>query len=262
MRAAVVPFPGGRGALDALVPSGRSLVLGLGLLVLAAAGVVAARTTSAFAVEHIRVEGATPALARQVRGVLERDRGSSLLGLDGGIVARVEALPDVVSASYDRAFPHTLVVRVVRERPAAVLRRGSGSWLLSERGRVLRPVARGAFRRLPRIWSADGAPPAAGDLLTLRGVAAPMRAVRAVPPDFPAQVRSVALERGLVLAVLAGGLELRLGEPRDLPLKLAAAAAVLPQLEPRALGGPDYVDVSLPERPVAGTLNSEVEADG
>ncbi|HSL64896.1 MAG TPA: cell division protein FtsQ/DivIB [Gaiellaceae bacterium] len=253
MRAAVVPLPErAGGGLAALIPSGRSIAVGLTLLVLAAGAYAGARATSVFAVEQVRVGGATPALAGEVREVLRPALGESLLSLDEGLLTRVEALPDVVSASWDRAFPHTLVVDVERERAAAVLRRGPASWLLSERGRVLRPVARGTHPRLPRVWAPDGAPLAAGDLLEHPVVAAPMRAVRALPRDFPARVRSVALARGGVLVVLAGGLEVRLGEPRDLPLKLAVAAAVLPELQPRALGGPQYLDVSLPARPVAG----------
>ena len=38
------------------------------------------------------------------------------------------------------------------EVPVAVLRRGSDSWLVSARGRVIRTVDRGSSRTLPRIW--------------------------------------------------------------------------------------------------------------
>jgi cell division septal protein FtsQ len=148
---------------------------------------------------------------------------------------------------------------VRRELPAAVLRRGGESWLLSERGRVLRSLPRAAHPRLPRVWSVDGAPPTSGDVLVQRGVAAPMRIVRAIPDGFPVRIRSVALDRGLGLLVLDGGLELRLGEPADLGAKLAVAARLLPDIPRPAEGGPDYLDVSLPERPVSG-LNPQPAA--
>jgi len=55
--------------------------------------------------------------------------------------------------------------------------------------------------------------------------------------------------------VLRSGLELRLGDASDLKLKLAIARRVL-----AAVGGGrgSYVDVSVPERPVAST-NPQVE---
>lgn len=251
----------GAGQVAAALPSGRSVLVGVALAVLAAGLYAVARTTPVFDVETVRVTGATPAIARQVRAVVDRERGTSLLALDPGIAARVEALPDVRSATVDRAFPHTLVVSVTRELPAAVLRRGRASWLLSARGRVLHALPRGAHPRLPRVWAARLVPPVPGDLLAQRSVAAPMRVVRAIPTGFPARVRSVALDRGVGVLVLDGGLVLRLGEPRDLPVKLAVAATILPGLVSRAAGGPDYLDVSLPERPVSGQVtNPQPEA--
>ena len=54
--------------------------------------------------------------------------------------------------------------------------------------------------------------------------------------------------------MLASGLELRLGDIRAVRLKLAVASRILPQLLAR--GGYAYLDVSVPERPVAG-INSQ-----
>jgi hypothetical protein len=47
--------------------------------------------------------------------------------------------------------------------------------------------------------------------------------------------------------VLRSGLEVRLGDLRELRLKLAIARRILARGDPGA-----YLDVSLPERPVAG----------
>ena len=47
---------------------------------------------------------------------------------------------------------------------------------------------------------------------------------------------------------LRSHLELRLGEPLDVGLKLAIAAEVIPRLA----DGTTYLDVSVPDRPVAG----------
>jgi hypothetical protein len=72
-------------------------------------------------------------------------------------------------------------------------------------------------------------------------------------------VRSVRATPEELTFALAGGLELRLGDESDLRLKLAVAREILPLVG----AGPCYLDVSVPERPVAcGTLNSEVEVEG
>ena len=89
---------------------------------------------------EIAVDGPPGHVAQQVTGALAGARGESLLALDlPGLQAEVERLPTVVSARFDRAFPHTLRVIVVPERPVAVLRRGSTSWLVAASGRVIKP---------------------------------------------------------------------------------------------------------------------------
>jgi hypothetical protein len=93
------------------------------------------------------------------------------------------------------------------------------------------------------------------------------RAVTALLPvereGLPVHVRTARSVGGELALVLANGLELRLGEGTDLPLKLAAARKILPLLAAPAGGGPTYLDVSAPERPVAGTtLKSQVQVEG
>ena len=100
-----------------------------------------------------------------------------------------------------------------------------------------------------RIWIAKGVG------LTLGGVApAALHALAAVTPlhaaRFPARVASVRAESDELTLLLRSGLEVRLGDARGVPLKLAVAAKVLP-LVPRDTR---YLDVSVPERPVAGSL--------
>lgn len=240
------------------MPSARSLVVGLVLLVLGVGAYVLARDTSAFAVRRIEVEGARPGLAAQVRHALRPLLGTSLVGLDGAeLERRVDALPAVVRADYDRAFPHTLRVRVFPERVVAVLRAGKSAWLVSARGRLIAPVAPGGERVLPRIWEPAAMRPVAGDFLAgdAGGVAA--RSVGVVG-RFPVPVRTVTFAGGALVFQLRSGLELRLGEPRDIRLKLAVARRALPILPP----GTTYLDVSLPGRPVAGAGNPQVSTGG
>jgi len=260
-RAAVLPFPRARGGrLRALLPSARSVAAGISLAALALGGYAAARETSAFAVREVRVEGATPAVARDVRAALAPLAGESLLALDGAaLVERLEALPWVRTAAYDRAFPHALVVTVERELPVAVIRRGSESWLVSTRGRVLGPVARRAHPRLPRVWVGKDVAAAPGTLLAAPDALRGIRAAAVLDREaLPARVHTVRTSGGELTFLLGSGIELRLGDERDLELKLAVAAQILPTLPPPATGGPQYLDVAVPERPVAGR-NPQVE---
>jgi cell division septal protein FtsQ len=169
------------------------------------------------------------------------------------VARRLAGVPGVAETSFDRAFPHTLVVTVRPERPVAVLRRGAAAFLISARGRVIEPLARRADPGLPRIWiAAKNPPPSVGSLLAESDGG---RAARALAPlasvHFPARVASVATGNGELTLVLRSGLELRLGDPGDVRLKLAVARRVLQLLGPTAPGA--YVDVSVPERPVAST---------
>jgi cell division protein FtsQ len=249
----------------AALPTGRSLLLGFALVAVAVGLYAGARRPSVFAVRDVRVEGAPSVLAKRIEHELGSVRGGSLVTLDGdGVLAQLESLPTVRSASYDRAFPHTLVVRVVPERAAAVLRRGAEGWLLSTRGRVIGQVPRRSHPRLPRIWAPKTVPVEVGRVV---GDVDLRAAVVALPQDkadeLPIRIRTAKSVAGELAFVLANGLELRLGNGADVALKLAAAGEIIPQLAAPAGGGPTYLDVSVPERPVAGaTLESEVEVEG
>jgi cell division protein FtsQ len=250
-RAAVVHLPQRRG-LDAsrFLPSARSLVLGFLLAAFASAAYLGARETSVFAVRSIRVEGVPPAQARRVQDALRPIEGESLLKLKPDDVSRLAtALPDVASVSYDRAFPNTLRVQVEAERPLAVLRHASESWLVSRDGRVMREVPKGAFAGLPRIWVPQSVDITLGSTLGAGGGAAEAAALApVVAAGLASRVLTVGVADGQVAYALRGGLELRVGSTENLPLKLAVAREILRR---ESLTG--YLDVSAPERPVAST---------
>jgi cell division protein FtsQ len=241
-------------ALVRLLPSGRSLLLAGALVALAAGVYLLARETSMFAVRGVRVTGASPALARQVGAALDRFDGVSLVSLHGAaVVGAVEDLPAVVSATYDREFPHTLVVRVVPERPVAILRSGTTSWVVSARGRVVAEVARGAFRTLPRIWVPPTTRVEVGSFLSDDAGAA-ARALRAfVSAGFARQALWARIRDRELTVLLRSGVELRFGSATDLALKIAVVRGILPAMTAASAGGPTYLDVSVPDRPVAGS---------
>lgn len=230
-------------------PSARSLLLGLGLLAVAFGAYALARESSAFALERVDVAGAAPHLRRQVRQALAPLDGTSLLSLDGaGVVRRLEELPTVVSAHYDRAFPHTLSLWVVPERPAAVVRRGRESWLVSARGRVIARIPKGSEARLARVWVRHDTDLRPGGFVDSAAGGTAARAV-AFADRFPARIATAAVTHGELAFRLRSGLELQLGAPTDIRLKLAIARRALRGLPT----GATYLDVSVPGRPVAGT---------
>ena len=248
-----------------LLPSGRSLAVGFGLLAVAAALYAGARETAVFAVHEVEVESVPPAQQRLVGRVLEDLRGISLLEVDqSAIQRRLDRLPHVHLLAYDRAFPNVLRVEVSVERPAAVLRRGSERWLVSAEGRVLRKLERRLRRPLPVVWLGRSTEPEVGAIVR---AAEPARAIRTVAairaaPSVGRRVWYVkAGEAGSMTAVLDDGFEVRLGRGNDLSLKLAVTTRVLSALRREgALGA--YLDVSVPERPVlAQTLDSQVEPE-
>ncbi|HJQ73718.1 MAG TPA: FtsQ-type POTRA domain-containing protein, partial [Gaiellaceae bacterium] len=185
----------------------------------------------------------------QVRQALASLLGRPLVGLDGSAVLRtVDALPTVVRASYDRAFPHTLRVTVVPEQPTAVLRRGADSWLVSLRGRVMQRLRAGADASLPRVWVTGGTPVAIGASLTTGGAAVAARAV-GLAGAFASRIATASYTRGMLVFHLRSGVEVLLGSGGDVRLKVAVAERALAVLP----SGSTYLDVSVPGRAVSGT---------
>jgi len=237
-----------RALLARVTPTRRSLALGLGILTLALGGYLIARESSLFAIDRIEVRGGSRGVVRQVHAALASLVGKPLVGLDGSaVLQRVDALPTVESASYDRDFPHTLRITVVPERPAAVLRRGPDGWLVSTRGRVMESLPSTAAPKLPRIWISNRTPVRTGVELAAAGAATAAHAA-GLAGAFGARVASVSSANGSAVFHLRSGLELLLGDAGDVRLKVAVAARLLPILP----SGSTYLDVSIPGRPVSG----------
>lgn len=243
-----------------LLPSGPSLLAGFALLALGVASYGVARETGLFAIRRIEVVGAPPDVSARVEAALGPLEGRSLVGLSARDLDRkIVGLPDVVGVTHDRAFPHTLRVYVLPERALLVLRRGEESWLVSARARVVRALERGALPMLPRIWVPRDVGVAAGDTLADGPARRAVRVLVLARSGLPARVRAVRLEGPETTLVLRSGVEVRLGREHDLQLKLAVAAEVLPRLPEQST----YLDVAVPDRPVAGSgeVQPQLEVD-
>lgn len=246
-----------------LLPSIRSLAVGFGLLAAALALYVGARESAVFSVRSIEVTTEPSGNARLVRNALEPLSGRSLLQIDEDLIARrLERLPHVHLLGYDRSFPDGLEVIVSVERPVAVLRRADENWLVSGEGRVLRKLEGRLRRPLPVVWIQRGVEPEIGVLLRAEKPAQAVAAVasmRASAPNFTRRIWYMGDGDHGLTVVLRDRFEVRLGTASQLALKLEVARRVLAAI--RSTGSPaTYVDVAVPERPVAGTtFNSQLE---
>lgn len=256
-RIAVLPARPQLPALGRLRPSARSLAVGIGLVVFAVGAYVVARQTSLFALQTVDVRGGTPRIRAEVAGALHDEIGTSLLRVgDADLTRRLDALPDVASFTFDRSFPHTLRVVVHGERPALVVRRvpGKSAYLVASSGRVLRLLSNPLLSHLPRLWVTRAVSVEVGQNLPAEVTGS--AAAAAIARSLQLGVSTVqATSAGLTLT-LGSGVQVRLGDAGDLRLKLAIAKRIL-----RVLGGSaatGYIDVSVPERPVANA-NSQVE---
>ena len=213
-----------------------------------------------FALDQVEVRGAPPGLEHEVQDALEPLHGESLLAFRGGQAgSRLAAIPEVAGASFDRAFPHTLRVTVEPEHPVAVLRQASSAWLAASSGRILRSQPANAHPRYPRIWIPASTKVTVGGGLPY---AAGLRALRALwdvkRTGFGARIRFVRTSSVELTLVLRTGVELRLGELDRLPLEtghrkpLGSSDVEAPQK------GPPYLDLTVPERPVASASESQV----
>ena len=234
-------------------PSARTV--GVVARIVAALGplYLGARETPVFALRELEVSGVSPAVQRSVEAAAKPYVGESLVALDQDELRRqLQSLSTVRSVRMDRAFPHTLRIAVVSERPLAVVRRGPDAWLVSEHGRVIRELDRGGetpHECVDRV----GHESRVGGTVADEELRAVLDALRRVPSAFPARVSRARVEDEEVTRVLAGGAELILGERTSLPLKLAVAAQVLSTLTAAERGELGYLDVTVPARPVGGS---------
>lgn len=159
------------------------------------------------------------------------------------------SFPWVASVSVARDWPRGVSVQVTMARPAAVAAGVNGAALVSPAGRVLAPVA-----GHPALgWlTVPEAVPAPGYAIPDASRAA-LEFISAARPEVARRVRGLRIDRqGLLVGRLAGGPELRLGQPQRLAAKAASLGLLLAQLSPQDEQGATYIDLSVPERPALG----------
>jgi cell division protein FtsQ len=218
-------------------------------LVLALAYWLWLRDSGLVAVSKVEVQGipaGSPGAAKLERALERAGRQMTTLHVQPALLERAASpFPLVRSVSAEPGFPHTLSVRVVERRPAALIGSGSEATVVAADGTMIRSLGSQGLE-LPSLPLAEPpkherlAGPALEQALVLGAVP------RALQPYLESSYHDSA---DGVVVVLRGGIELHFGSPARAARKWRAAAAVIADPSLTAL---DYVDLSSPERPAVG----------
>jgi cell division protein FtsQ len=229
----------------------RLLVAALLGVLLAALYMLWFRDSSFVRVEQVRVTGLSGTeSARERTALVAAARGMTTLHVDESTLRKAlgaGATVEAIRVSTD--FPHGMRIEVVEKPAVAVLTVGSERVAVGSGG-VLLPDVKPIPRSLPEV--AVAALPTGERLGQGRG-----RRLVAAAAAAPLALRERILRlreipgKGLV-AYIRNGPQVILGGPAELRLKWTVAATILADGTSR---GAAYVDVRLPERPVAGGLD-------
>ena len=212
------------------------------------------RQSSLVAVKRVTVVGVSGPDSSQIRGAL-RAAALSMTTLDvqaSRLHSAVVPYPVVKSLSVSTQFPHGMRIDVSEQVPVAVVAAGGRRTAVAGDGTLLPAADTGGS--LPAISE-----PVAPGGSHLTGAARTEVALLAAAP-YPLLARlsgvSDVPSRGFEATVRAGP-EIVFGPARQLGAKWSAAIAVLASA---SSAGADYIDVTDPGRPAAGTGSDAVGA--
>jgi cell division protein FtsQ len=241
-----------RAALAIPAPVRRWLIAGIAsVIVIWALYSFWFRDSSFVKISHVKISGLhTDDAGRISQALTAAARDMSTLHVRQGAlmaaVANYTAVKDVVATPH---FPHGLTIKVIQERPVALLQANGSRVLLAADGSVLRGIR--AAGLVPSIRTNSTAP---ARTLTDPVALTQLHVAAAAPPALSRRIASIGRgkTRGIVVR-LKSGPQIIFGDDTRVDAKWAAAAGVL--ADPTSKGA-SYVDVRLPERPVAGGLST------
>lgn len=226
-----------------------ALIASLCLPVLGVGGWLLLRNTSLAAVQNVRVSGVHGHDAPQIEAALKRAaRGMSTLHVrPAALRAAVSQYPLVRDVRVSPSFPHGLHITVIEQPPVAVLLAAGQRTAVAADGVVLGASLLG--RTLPSV-RIGGVAPLPGQRLTGGGTRAELRVLGAAPATLLGWTQAVTTGSEGIVVTMRTGLELYFGNAARPHAKWFAAARVL--ADPSSAGA-SYIDVRLPERPIAGS---------
>jgi cell division protein FtsQ len=243
-----------------------AVLLAIVAVIVALGGYKLLSMSSAFAVTQVEVTGARPQLSRDIRAAVESVAGGrNLLQVDrDAISSRLLEMPYVRSVSIDRAFPHTLAVRVVVERPAVLVMAGKTGYLVSDDGRVLEQTT-ATPAGLPQVTMAGTTLFTVGRDTGDDGVRAALAVLAATPPGFRhgvGRITRLIPSQGTIAVVVGDHIHLRLGDTSQLSLKLEVVRRVMRRIQGAQRKELSYIDVTAPSRPAFGMRSTLTSSTG
>ncbi len=205
------------------------------------------RSSSLVAVRDVSVTGIHGAQAAQIRHALETAAAdmTTLAVREDALRKAVAAYPVVESLRTQTDFPHGLRIVVNAYEPVAAVTAGAGLTAIARDGTLLRGSA---TRGLPVVAIR---PRRTGERIARGDALGAVRLLAAAPRALRARVERLYLgPRGLT-TTMADGPKLYFGGAARPHAKWGAAAQVLASGTSR---GAAYLDLRVPERPVAGGL--------
>jgi cell division protein FtsQ len=204
------------------------------------------RNLSWFAIDEVTVEGATTS-ERQITTAIEAAAAdmTTLHLKDDALATAVSRFPTVAAVGADANFPHELHVTLRERLPVAVAEVGARRVAVSPDGYMLVGLSFDP-KQLPAIEGASASGPRLAEQ-----AAAQAAIIGAAPEPLRDRLSSSSWDEdsGGIVVDLEGAPGLRFGDGSRAEDKWAAVVAVLSSEE---RGSPSYLDVSVPERPVAG----------
>jgi cell division protein FtsQ len=210
------------------------------------------RNSSLVRVEHVQVTGVGGPQTSAIRAALTAAAlDMTVLHVrDAALRAAVEPYPVVRSLRTETDFPHGLRIIVNAYEPLAALQAGGRLTAVAGDGTVLRGTP---TRGLPvvRVRAMPG-----GDRTREARTLGAIDLLAAAPPALRARVARIYRGPRGIAAAVQNGPRLYFGGAARLDAKWDAAAQVLAH---RSSRGASYVDLRVPERPVAGGLKPREE---
>ena len=226
--------------IDENIPrrSHRKLIIGAVIVaVLAGFATWLVGFSSVFGVHTVVVTGERRLTEQQVLAAAKVGSGTPLLQLDtAAIRSRVEALPDIASATVTTSFPSTVRISVTERVPVGVVKRGGQYALVDRTGDQFR-TTKARPEHLPLLVVPQGT-----DARTTGGAVATVAA--ALPTRLLARIESVqALDPRAITLVLHDGRVVQWGDADRSGLKAKVLLALVSRPSTQ-------IDVSDPEQPV------------
>lgn len=222
----------------------RLVVAALALAVLLAAYMLWFRDSSFVRIDTVEVVGAEgdPAVASALESAAD---GQSTLHFDSDALhAAVADEPSVAGLSVDTDFPHGVTISVDLRAPAGYVEDGGGTVVAGD-GTILQT----GLDRPEGLPTIDGGAPSGGERVDGDALAG-AQVLAGLQPVLAPHVDGVVIDPELGPVVsLDGGIEIRFGDASRSDLKWKAVAAVI--ADP-SFTAANYIDVSVPSRPVVG----------